>query len=129
MASIVGERKSSLDSSYELSQLAAVAADEKKATAIIMLDLEQVSAVVDYFVICNGSSSIQVRAIAHHIEDRVTQAGHKLYRIEGMAHGTWVLLDFGVTVVHVMRDREREFYNLERLWATGRMVPYQVATA
>lgn len=119
-----------MDYSRAISNVAAQAADEKKAKAIVLLDLEEVSTMADYFVLCSGSTPIQVRAIAQHIEDKLTEAGYKLYRpVEGMAVGNWVLLDFGVVVVHVMLDREREFYGLERLWGQGRMVPYQTEAA
>ncbi len=121
---------SSLELSRTLSTLAAQAADEKKAKAIVLLDLEEVSTMADYFVICNGATPLQVRAIAQHVEKTLTEAGHKLHRpIEGMTAGSWVLLDFGLVVVHVMLDREREFYGLERLWTGGRMVPYQAAAS
>jgi ribosome-associated protein len=118
-----------LEYSRSLSNLAAQLADEKKAKAIVLLDLEEVSTMADYFVLCNGSTPIQVRAIAEHIEDKLSEAGYKLYHVEGMSQGRWVLLDFGVVVIHVMLDREREFYGLERLWAGGRMLPYQAAAS
>ncbi len=113
-----------------ISNLAAQAADEKKAKAIVLLDLEEVSSVADYFVLCSGSTPLQVRAIAQNVEDKLIEAGYKLYRpIEGMASGNWVLLDFGGVVVHIMLDREREYYGMERLWGQGRMVPYQSEAA
>lgn len=118
-----------LDRSREISTLAAEAADDKKARAIVLLDLEAVSSMADYFVLCNGSTPLQVRAIAQNIEERLTTAGYRLYHVEGKGEATWVLLDFGVVVVHVMVDKAREFYGLERLWSQGRIVPYQAATA
>lgn len=119
-----------MEHSRTLSNLAAQAADEKKAKAIVLLDLEAVSTMADYFVICNGATPLQVRAIAQHVEETLTEAGYRLYRpIEGLTAGSWVLLDFGVVIVHVMLDREREFYGLERLWTGGKMLPYQAATA
>ncbi|MBI6546635.1 MAG: ribosome silencing factor [Cyanobacteria bacterium NC_groundwater_1444_Ag_S-0.65um_54_12] len=116
-----------MDYSRQLSELAAQAADEKKARAIALLDLQAVSLLVDYFVLCNGSVPLQVRAIAQHIIEQVSAAGYRLYHAEGMTQGRWVLLDFGVVVVHVMLDREREYYGLERLWSQGRLLPYQAS--
>lgn len=113
--------------SHELSTLAAQAADEKKAQAIAMIDLQAVSLMADYFVLCNGQTPIQVRAIARHVEDKLTQLGYRLYNLEGMQEGRWVLMDFGTVVVHVMHEHEREFYNLERLWSQGRLEPYRSA--
>ncbi|MBU6428681.1 MAG: ribosome silencing factor [Cyanobacteria bacterium REEB65] len=118
-----------LDSSWELSNLAAQAADEKKAQAIMLLDLQAVSLLADFFVLCNGTTPIQVRAIAQNVQDSLEAAGFRLSRSEGMQEGRWVLLDFGVVIVHVMHEREREFYNLERLWNQARLVPYQAAAS
>ncbi len=112
-----------------MSTLAAQAADEKKGQAIALIDLQSVSLMADYFVLCNGQTPIQVRAIARHIEDKLAEAGYQLRRVEGMHEGRWVLMDFGAVIVHVMHEHEREFYNLERLWNQGRLVPYQAATA
>ena len=112
-----------------MSTLAAQAADEKKGQAIALIDLQSVSLMADYFVLCNGQTPIQVRAIARHIEDKLAEAGYQMLRVEGMQEGRWILMDFGAVIVHVMHEREREFYNLERLWNQGRLVPYQEATA
>jgi ribosome-associated protein len=103
-----------------LVELAAHKADDKKADDIVIVDMHGVSLLADYFLLCSGQTSIKVRAVASHIEEELTKAGYHLYGQEGMADGLWVLLDFGTVIVHVMRDKEREFYNLERLWGQGR---------
>ena len=118
-----------MDSRHPIATLAAQAADEKKAQAIVLLDLEDISMMADYFVLCNGNTPIQVRAIAQHIEEKLTAAGYKLYRSEGMQQGRWVLLDFGTVIVHVMHEHEREYYNLERLWSQGKLIPFQTEAA
>jgi ribosome-associated protein len=84
-----------------------------------------VSQLADYYLVCSGQTSVKVRAIAQHIEEELTNAGHRTYGIEGMSDGLWVLLDFGTAIVHVMREQEREFYNLERLWSTGKAESYR----
>src|SRR5688572_17609050 len=94
-----------------LVELAASMADEKKADDIKIMDVQGVSLLADYFLLCSGQTSIKVRAIAQYVEEELTKAGHKLYGMEGMADGLWVLMDFGTVIVHVMREQEREFYN------------------
>ncbi len=105
----------------EIATLAAEKADDKKADDIKIFDVQGISQLADYLVLCSGQTSIKVRAIAQNVEDELTKAGHKLYGMEGMSDGLWVLLDFGTTIVHVMREQEREFYNLERLWSIARV--------
>lgn len=103
-----------------LVEFAAAKADEKKGDDIRIIDVEGISLLADYYMLCSGQTSIKVRAIAQFVEDELTKAGYKLYGSEGMSDGLWVLLDFGTVIVHVMRTQEREFYNLERLWSQGR---------
>lgn len=105
--------------SRKWAEIAAEAADDKKALGITLIDVEAVSSVTDYFIVCSGHTPIQVQAIADHVEDRLAAAGAPAPHVEGAAVGRWILLDFGVVVVHVMLDKEREFYNLERLWSHG----------
>ena len=113
--------------SQDLSLLAAQAADDKKAQAIVRIDLHSISLMADFFVLCNGHTPIQVRAIAQHIEEQLAAAGSKLRHCEGRHEGLWILMDFGSIIVHVMQEHQREFYNLERLWSQGRLLPYQAA--
>ena len=96
--------------------LAADAADAKLAGDVIVLDLQEHTPVTDYFVIASGTTRVQIRAITDAIEEAMKDAGVPKPRAEGRDDGRWVLLDFGDVVVHVMNPREREYYNLERLW-------------
>lgn len=99
------------------------AADDKKAQDIKILDLREVSSVTDYFVICTGSSSIQTKAIADNIEEKLEKDYNlRLLRREGYQSATWVLLDYGSVVVHVFQPEEREFYNIERLWGDAQFL-------
>ena len=100
-------------------EMAAAKADDKKADDIKIIDVTGVSMLADYYLVCSGQTSVKVRAIAQHIEEELTNAGVRRYGMEGMADGQWVLLDFGTCIVHIMRQQEREFYNLERLWSQG----------
>ncbi|MTI81508.1 MAG: ribosome silencing factor [Firmicutes bacterium] len=98
------------------------AAEEKKAWDIIVLDIGDVSVICDYFIICSGSSNTQVRAIAENIVKRMEEQGVLPKRREGLKEGGWTLLDYGDIVVHIFREEERSFYNLERLWGDAEVV-------
>jgi ribosome-associated protein len=100
----------------EKTHLCAVAADSKKAEAIVVLNVQPLSSVADHFLICSGSSDRQVRAIADAIEEQLIQNGEKPLAMEGYHKGTWVLIDCADLIVHVFDDDTRRFYNLERLW-------------
>ena len=101
----------------ELARIAATAADERKASDIVLLDLSSVSDVCDYFLVCSASSKPQVDAVVDHIEEKLQVNCHaKPLSVEGKASGSWVLLDFGPLVVHVFKPETRDFYRLERLW-------------
>jgi ribosome-associated protein len=118
-----------MDEGRRIVEMAAAKADDKKADDIKIIDVTGISMLADFYLVCSGQTSVKVRAIAQHVEEELTNAGHRLYGIEGMSDGLWVLLDFGTCIVHVMRQQEREFYNLERLWSTGKVETYASAEA
>lgn len=97
-----------------LADLAVRTAQEKKARDIIVLDLRPSTLVCDYFVICTVTTSLQGRAVADHLEEKLPE---RLRHREGYREGRWILLDYGAVVIHVFREEERRFYDLERLWA------------
>lgn len=92
------------------------AADDKRAEDIIVLNMEGISAIADYFVICHGNSDKQVQAIAREIKEKVEELHLNVKRIEGLEEAKWVLVDLGDVVVHVFQQDERNYYKLERLW-------------
>lgn len=108
----------------ELLQLAVAAAEDKKAHRIVALDLQGISMVADYFVICHGNSDTQVQAIATEIRERAHQRGAVVRGIEGMDTARWVLIDLGDVVVHVFHREERDYYNIERLWSDAKVVEF-----
>jgi ribosome-associated protein len=112
--------------STDMAQVAALAADEKKARDLRILDIRSISPVADFFVICTGTSGTHVRAIADSVEEQLEKRGLKLHHVEGYQTGRWILLDFGDLVVHVMQEEERSFYNLERLWGDAVEVEVKV---
>ena len=101
----------------ELANKIAAAAADKKAQDILLLNMTGISPVTDYFMICSASSTTQVRAIADNIEDKLAEQGRLPMHKEGYAEGNWILLDYGDCVAHIFREAERNFYNLEQLWA------------
>ena len=104
-------------SSRDVALVAAVAADDKKATDIIALDLTSETDVCDYFVICTVANKPQMDAVIDEVVERVRiNCGEKPLSVEGRAGSTWILLDYGAVVVHVFRQESRDFYRLERLW-------------
>lgn len=102
----------------ELARVAAVAADDKKAADVVLLDLSAKTDVCDYFLICTGENARQVDAIVDEVRERVSaNCGVSPLSCEGREGLSWVLVDYGAVVVHVFRRETRDFYRLENLWA------------
>ena len=87
---------------------------EKKAIELVAMDVRGLSSVTDFFVICSGDSEPQVKAIADNIRGSTP---HKPRHLEGYENLNWVLLDYFDVVVHVFRKDDRDYYNIEKLWA------------
>lgn len=102
----------------DLALEAARAAADKKAERITILDVSELLVITDHFVICSGNSERQVRTIAEEVE-RALQArrGIKPLRREGERESRWVVLDYVDFLVHVFHKEDRDYYDLERLWA------------
>lgn len=90
---------------------------EKKAKDIVVLNVKEISAFADYFIICSGTSDRQVRAIAESIQERMKTVEILPLGIEGEIAGQWILMDYGDVIVHVFLDTVRTFYDMERLWS------------
>jgi ribosome-associated protein len=98
-------------------------AREKKGEDLVLLDLRELDAVSDYFLLVTALSETQVRAIAEHVRDTLVQEGSRPWHVEGMEHRRWVLIDFVDVVVHVFHPETRQYYLLERLWGDAARVP------
>ena len=92
---------------------------DKKAQHVKVLDLRKAPAFTDFFLICTGQTSRQVKAIAEAVEEALDKAGVRLSHVEGAARAEWVLMDCFDFIVHVFTPDTREFYALDRLWGSA----------
>lgn len=95
---------------------AAELALERRGQDVAILDLRGISSATDFFVLASGTSDVQVKAIAEHVSDELTEQGVRPGHVEGMRGGRWVLLDYIDFVVHVFHVQARAFYQLDNLW-------------
>jgi ribosome-associated protein len=108
-------------------ELAVEAALDKKAQDPVVLDLRGISSFTDHFLICHGTSSRHVQAIADAVEEKLRKAGRRGVSIEGYARADWILMDFIDLVVHIFTAEKREFFNLERLWGDAPRMAFEEA--
>ena len=109
-----------LDDSKALALLAADACDDRKATDIVLIRVEEISSIADWFVIASGFTDVQVRAMGRSVEDKLEEhTGRLPLRKEGQNEGRWVLLDYGEVIVHCLTPDERSYYDLESFWGHG----------
>jgi ribosome-associated protein len=92
------------------------AAQGRKATEVVVLDLRKTAAFTDYFLICTGANARQVHAIADAVEEALKAKKVRPTHVEGYQRAEWILLDYFDFVVHVFSTHARQFYGLERLW-------------
>ena len=91
--------------------------DSKKAVDIKVLDISSVTTMADYFVICQGGSNTQMKAIADEVEEKLSQMGVKPFGREGMSTAYWILMDYSDVIVHIFSSESRSFYSIENLWS------------
>ena len=96
------------------------------AKDIVILDMRPACSYTDYFVICSGASDRQINAIADGVIEGIREEGERPLSKEGEASSHWILVDFGGVIVHVMSVPEREFYQLEKLWARAALLLHVV---
>jgi ribosome-associated protein len=109
--------------SEEKAKLVVQAADAKMARDMVLLDLRGLTLMTDYFFICSGASSTQIRTIVDSVVETMKHAGMGGIRVEGYDAALWVLMDYGDVVVHVMDPEQREYYGLETFWKDAPRVP------
>ena len=115
------KKVSRLTRSSKILKVIIEAIQDKKGEHIVSLDLRKIpEAVADFFIICEASSTVQVRAIAEWVEESVKkQCGEPPYKHEGHGASQWVLIDYVNVVVHVFQTETRKFYRLEEMWSDG----------
>ena len=91
--------------------------DSKKGRDIKVLYVEDKTVLAEYFVLCTGNSSTQIKALAGEVEYRIGQRGVEAYGVEGRDNNSWLILDYSNVIVHVFSRESREFYNLDKLYA------------
>ena len=101
----------------EMVGTAVKALDSKKGKDIRVLYTADQTTLADYFIICNGTSNTQVKALADAVEEAMSQQGEEPHHVEGHRGGQWTRLDDSSVVIHVFTEEAREFYSLERLWS------------
>ena len=107
----------------EMTTLAIQALEEKKAEDIQIIDISEISAIADYFIIANGTNRSQIQALADSVEEKLGRAGVQFKQMEGYDTGHWILMDFLDIVVHIFDKDNRAFYDLERIWRDGKQIP------
>jgi len=93
--------------------------EDKKAKDVQTIRIEGLSIITDYFVVCTGTSTTHIRALADEVCEKMKEAGMEVHHAEGYETSRWILLDFSEVIVHIFHEEDREFYNLERLWANS----------
>jgi ribosome-associated protein len=104
---------------------AARAALDHKALDLVVLDMQGLSSVTDYFLVCSGRSTTHVKSIADTIREELRVADVRVLHGEGTAESGWMLLDYGDVLVHVFLEATRVYYALERLWGDAPSVPME----
>jgi ribosome-associated protein len=95
---------------------AVTVAQDKQALDVVVLDLRETGGFTDFFIICTGTNSRQIQAIADAIEDRLKSSGERPNVVEGRTQSEWILLDYFNFIVHVFSRDARAYYSLDRLW-------------
>ena len=115
-----------LNANSRIFKLIIKAIQEKKGEQIVSLDLRKIpEAVSDYFIVCQATTNVQVKAIADNVEDTIKrQLGELPYRHEGYQGLHWVLIDYVNVVVHIMQPEARKFYRLEEMWSDAPLQEY-----
>jgi ribosome-associated protein len=100
------------------------AADEIKAREITVLDVQGLTTLADFFVMCSGTSTTHIQSIAQGVRDRLRERASLRAKPEGDSASCWIILDYGDVILHIFDEETREFYDLERLWADAKVTPY-----
>lgn len=106
----------------DMVKTAVKALDDKKAEDIRVIKIDDITSLTDYFVICTGTSTTHIKALADECEYQLEKCGVPLLHREGRESGEWILLDYKDIIVHVYNKQMREFYDLEHFWKDGTQI-------
>jgi ribosome-associated protein len=101
-------------------KIALNAADAKKASELVALDISGIATFANFFLICTGDSSRQMQAIADEVEQRLKANGIRPSHVEGYQNAEWILMDYIDLIIHIFSKSARAYYDLERLWRDGK---------
>ena len=107
---------------FDLVKVIVAGLDDKKGVDIRVIRVDDLTVLADYFVICNGSSTTQIKALADNVEVETEKTGVRVLHREGYDGGGWILLDYGSVIVHVFQTESRSFYKMESVWADGEQI-------
>ena len=107
----------------DIPKSAGVSLDKHKAADIKVIGVTDITSLADYFIIAEGTSSTQVKALSDYVEFELGEQGVKPLRVEGYNASNWILMDYGTVILHVFQGETRQFYDLERLWKDGEQLP------
>ena len=110
--------------SDKLLNIAVDAAENKKAEDIISLNMQGISDMTDYFVVCHGNNERQVQSIARAVKEAVHEQDIDVKRMEGYQDARWILIDLANVVVHIFHKAERPYYNIEKLYQDAPIESY-----
>ena len=117
---------SAADAALRRALVAARTAAENRGQNVVVLDMRELTAMFDYFVLASGTSRRQLHAMSEEIDHALEQGlGDRRLGIEGYEESRWILLDYGDVVIHLFEPETREYYALEELWGLARRVPIE----
>ena len=120
-ASLLSSREKALHQACLCAQLA----EDNRGTDTLVLDLTQITPIMDYFIVTTGTSGRQMRALSDHIDNFLEEQGVRRIGMEGKDNANWILYDYGDIVVHVFSPEARQLYDLEHLWADAPQVDWK----
>ena len=109
---------------YELGKKIAQVLDKKIAVSIEVLDVHELTPLADLFIIAIASNVRQTQAMADEVEETLSEWGYETIHKEGYHTATWILLDYGQIIVHILEEENAQFYGLGRLWKDAPKVEY-----
>lgn len=110
---------------YELGKQIVKAVEKKKVIKVEVLDVHDLTTLADLFIIAVASNVRQTQAMADEVEELLAEEGHVPIHKEGYQTATWILLDYGQVIVHILEEENAQFYGLSRLWKDANIIDYK----